>query len=275
MAFADDYLAQLERLAGAQRLPRVSALHLPPLTEDSRKWGEFCALELEDGSLGLSYVMLDDTLAKLIAGRQSLGIEGADALQLARGYRDADGLPRTLGFAAANALTRCLFDRAGYRPPDSDDSIGGLDPQADDHIGMIGYFAPIAGKIVELGARLTVAELRDDLAGQQQGFEITLDPAALGACNKILSTSTILLNDTLDTMLGCCASATRFAMIGPSAGCLPDTLFARGVTALGGSWIEDRAGFIDTLPSGESWSHCARKTVITPQSYPGFDQLLA
>jgi hypothetical protein len=27
--------------------------------------GEFCALELDDGSLGLSYVLLDDTLARL------------------------------------------------------------------------------------------------------------------------------------------------------------------------------------------------------------------
>ena len=106
MAFADDYLQQLERFARCGPLPRVKALHLPPRDPESGKWGEFCALELADGSLGLSYVMLDDTLTRLIeedAGRQ---LAGADALQLASGYQNGSGLARTLGFAAANALTR-------------------------------------------------------------------------------------------------------------------------------------------------------------------------
>jgi uncharacterized protein (DUF4213/DUF364 family) len=54
---------------------------------------------------------------------------------------------------------------------------------------------------------------------------------------KVVSTSTLLLNDTLDRMLGHCRNARWFAMVGPGAGCLPDALFARGVTLLGGSWI--------------------------------------
>ncbi len=275
MGFANDYLAQLEHISRHLRLPRIRALHLPPLTDDSRKWGEFCALELEDGALGLSYVMLDDTLAQLIEQRGRLGIEGGDALELARSYADGSPLRRTLGFAAANAITRHLFDRAGFAPGDSQDSIGGLEPGPGDHVGMIGYFAPIAGRIVASGARLTVAELRRDLEGPQAGFEITLDASRLAACNKILSTSTILLNDTLDLMLGHCAGAGRFAMIGPSAGCLPDALFARGVTSLGGTWIEDRAGFLATLPSGESWSRFSRKCALTPSGYPGLEALLA
>ena len=275
MAFADDYLQQLERFARCGPLPRVKALHLPPRDPESGKWGEFCALELADGSLGLSYVMLDDTLTRLIeedAGRQ---LAGVDALQLASGYQNGSGLARTLGFAAANALTRCLFDRAGYRPPESTDSIGGLDPQPADHLGMIGYFAPIAGRIVALGARLTVVELRAELTGSQAGFEITLDATRLAACNKILSTSTILLNDTLDRMLGLCTGAERIAMIGPGAGCLPDALFARGVTLLGGSWIEDREALLDALPRGESWGRFTRKTAILAADYPGLPALLA
>ena len=58
MSFATDCLAQLERLAAAHRLPRVRALHLPPDLPPGQPRGEFCALELQDGSLGLSYVLL-------------------------------------------------------------------------------------------------------------------------------------------------------------------------------------------------------------------------
>ena len=275
MTFATDYLQQLERIGVRLSLPAVRALHLPPLSDGIRKWGEFCALELEDGSLGLSYVMLGDTLERLTEVHQTLGLEGADALAVARGYVGGHDLQRTLGFAAANAITRHFFDRAAYAPPDSTDSIGGLQPRAGEHIGMIGYFAPLAGRIVDSGARLTVIELRADLVGSQQGFEITLDATRLQTCDKVLSTSTILLNDTLDDVLAHCAGSRRFVMIGPSAGCLPDALFARGVTGLGGTWIEDRDDFVAILPTGESWSRCARKTMLGAADYPGTEALLA
>ena len=129
MTFAMDYLQQLERIGTRLSLPAVRTLHLPPLSDGVRKWGEFCALELEDGSLGLSYVMLGDTLERLTEAHRTLGLEGADALAVARGYVGGHDLQRTLGFAAANAITRHFFDRATYAPPDSTDSIGGLQPQ--------------------------------------------------------------------------------------------------------------------------------------------------
>jgi hypothetical protein len=50
---------------------------------------------------------------------------------------------------------------------------------------------------------------------------------------------------------------------------------ARGVTLLGGSWVKDRVGFIDALKRGEPRSEFAGKFVLTADSYPGFDALLA
>lgn len=276
MNFAETYLAQLERFAERGPLPRVRALHLPPATIDPLPGdrGEFCALELDDGSQGLSYVLLDDTLARMREGG-GLALAGADALELARAYVSGSGIQRTLGFAAANALTRCFFDRAGYQPDTSADSIGGLDPQPGERIGMIGLFTPLLGRILKSGAQLTVVELKAELAGDKEGYRVTLDPAELVGCGKVLSTSTLLLNDTLDYMLGFCRDARWFAMIGPSAGCLPDALFARGVTLVGGTWVHDRAGFVDALRSGRERGEFARKCAIAADAYPGFETLLA
>ncbi|MBK9019383.1 MAG: hypothetical protein IPL72_05035 [Sulfuritalea sp.] len=268
-------MAQLGAFAARSSVPRVRALHLPPLQPNADSKGEFCALELEDGSVGLSYVLLDDTLARLHAEGDSLGIAGTDALQLARRYAGADFFGRALGFAAANALTRCLYDRAGFRPGDSADSIGQMQPQAGEHIGMIGLFRPLLGRILSSGARLTVVELKAELAGSAEGYRVTLDADELATCDKVVSTSTLLLNDTLDRMLGCCRNAKWFAMVGPSAGCLPDALFARGVTLLGGSWIIDRRGFLDALRRGESRSEYADKFALTRDDYPGFNALLS
>lgn len=278
MSFAAEYLAQLEAFVARGAVPRVRALHLPPpLSEEDRdaNKGEFCALELEDGSLGLSYVLLDDTLERMRAGESDFHLAGADALAVARRYVHDTGIRRTLGFAAANALTRCLFDRAGFVPDASSDSIGQMNPQAGDHVGMIGLFKPLLGRILDSGARLTVVELDPALAGRRDGYVVTLDADALADCGKVVSTSTLLLNDTLDRMLACCRSARWFAMVGPSAGCLPDALFARGVTLLGGSWIMDRAGFVEALKRGESTSPFARKSALTPETYPGTDALMA
>ena len=277
MSFADDYLAQLAAFAVQGTLPRVRALHLPPppTGDPGENKGEFCALELDDGSLGLSYVLLDDTLARLRAAGGDLGVAGGDALALARRYASADSFGKALGFATANALTRCLYDRAGFAPPASRDSIGEMNPASGEHIGMIGLFRPLLGRVLESGARLTVVELKAELAGAAQCYRVTVDARELETCAKVVSTSTLLLNDTLDRMLGHCRNARWFALVGPSAGCLPDALFARGVTLVGGNWIRDGAGFVDALKRGESTSPFSVKTALTRDNYPGGAALLA
>ena len=281
MSFAADLVAQLEHATAGQPVPRVRALHLPPAEAAASKSGEFCALELDDGALGLSYVLLDHTLQRLIQSGGGEGLVGMEALELARAFAAPSGrahtasqdpaqaLRRTLGFAACNALSRTVMDRMGFAPPRATDSIGGIAPQAGDHVGMVGLFSPLLKQVTAAGARLTVVELNPDYAGQYDGYHVTLDAAELQGCNKVLSTSTILLNHTVDNMLAQCRGAERIVLIGPSAGCLPDPLFARGVTLMGGSWITDRAGFIDALRRGDPWSAFAYKFALTASDWPG------
>lgn len=274
MTIASELIALLEGFAARSTLPRIRALHLPPASAAGTKSGEFCAVELEDGSIGLSYVLLGDTLAAIGADAGSTALAGADSLDVARWYQSESGARRTVGFAAVNALTRCLFERAGFVPDSAADSIGLLDPQPGEHIGMIGFFTPLVPRIVAAGARLIVAELNPALSGERAGYRVTLDPTELGTCTKVLSTSTVLLNDTLDVVIGNCRSARYFATIGPGASCLPDPLFARGVTLLGGNWICDREGFLDALKHGRSWGEYCRKFSLPSTEYPGATVLL-
>ncbi|GAB1460283.1 hypothetical protein MASR2M50_20570 [Thauera sp.] len=279
MTFATDLIAELERATAGRPVPRVRALHLPPPEAAESRNGEFCALELDDCALGLSYVLLGGILPRLAASDDPHTIVGMDALQLAREFAaptagaggDAE-IRRTLGFAAANALSRTVMERMGFAPPRAIDSIGGIDPQPGDHVGMVGLFTPLLKQVTAAGAQLTVIELNPDYAGHYEGYRVTLDAAALEDCNKVLSTSTILLNHTVDDMLAHCRKAQRIVLIGPSAGCLPEPLFARGVTVVGGSWITDRAGFIDALRGGESWSGFAYKFALAAADWPGLPE---
>ncbi len=274
MTVARELLSMMERLAGRTALPRVRALHLPPASADGTRDGEFCALELEDGTLGLSYVLLDDTLARLRSGAGQEGIAGASPLDVARWYADREGSQRTIGYAAVNALSALLFERAGFAPGMAGDTIGHLDPGPGDHVGMIGLFPPLVDRVVGTGARLSVVELKPRLAGERDRYRVTLDPEALRECGKVLCTSTVLLNDTVDAVIARCAAATALAVVGPGASCLPDPLFARGVTLVGGTWAVDRPALREAIRAGAPWGTSARKTAIRPADYPGFEALL-
>ena len=76
-------------------------------------------------------------------------------------------------------------------------------------------------------------------------------------------------------MLAACTAASTFAMVGPGAGCLPDPLFARGVSLLGGMWVDDPRSFCRALVAGESWERHAHKYALRREDYPGFEDLLA
>ena len=212
------------------------------------------------------------------------------------GIRDPRGGGRssaretTMRVAAAVVAKRWLRERYGIRVQGW---LSGLGPYAPQRIERATVednplFWPDPDQVAEIeafmdglrksgdsiGARLTVVELNPALAGEADGYRVTLDATELESCDKVVSTSTLLLNDTLDRMLGHCRQARWFAMVGPGAGCLPDALFARGVTLIGGNRIDDGPGFIEALRRGESTSRYSTKSALTPDSYPGFAALL-
>jgi uncharacterized protein (DUF4213/DUF364 family) len=275
-------LALLAQAFTRHAAPRVRALHLPPARPEDSTAGESCAVELDDGSMGLSYVLYGQTLPalRLLQGAKvgQAALAGADALALLQGCLQLptanEGVPRTLGFAVLNALAAHLMRRAGWRPPDAPDSIAGLDPQPGEHIGMVGFFKPLFKAVRERGARLTVLELREDLLGEHEGVQVTADPQMLTRCDKVLATGTLLLNGSLPGLLALAKQARRFALVGPSAGALPDALFAAGVTDLAGAWVEDGPGFAESLRCGEARGKTARKFLIRAGDWPGVGVLM-
>ena len=273
---ADETLNLLQRLAQGLPLPRVRALQLPAAAAPgaAADRGEFCAIELDGGAIGLSYALLDDALARLrAAGADPLA--GADALAVAAQLRGAPGPQRAVGLAAANALARWFWDRAGWQPPAAADALGAIAPQPGGRIGMVGLFRPLLPARLASGAEVVVIELKAELAGPRDGWRVALDPAELQRCDQVLATGTLVLNDTLDAVLAHCRGARRVAVVGPSAGGLPDALFARGVDYVGSSWIVDGRAWLDALAGGTPRSGLTRKVGIERSGYPGFEALLA
>ena len=282
---APTLLRQLRAIDRHLPAPRVRRLHLPPVLPERPREAEFCAIELADGAFGLSYVLLDQSLAQLIARHRPAGagdappLVGADALALAAAFGGSDGAANALALAAINALTQSAWRRLGYAPPAADNSVGDVALAPGDHLGMIGGFTPLVRQVLNVGAALSIVELDAQKVQRLQAefpqILATLDRAALAPCNKIVATSTMLLNGTLDAMLAACPAATEFALIGPSAGLWADALFERGVTRLCGTQVVDGAACAEAMARGERWGGAARKFAIDRAAWPGWQALLA
>jgi len=271
-AVTDLYVALAERIAARLGSPRVRALHLPPAS--GTKEAEFCALELEDGSIGFTYMQLEGAETPLRARHGEASLAGVEAAALARGFAGGDPAARALGFAAINALSQQLFARAGWIPSATGDPLGAIAPRPGEHIGMIGLFTPLVPEILRCGARLTVLELKPALVREEASLRVTLDPAALASCEKVISTCSVMLNNTLDRVLAACRNARQFAIVGPTAGCVPDPLFERGVESLGGRRVVDRERFLEAFCSARKWGEFAAKYVLARRDYPGVEELM-
>lgn len=273
MSYAAELIQLVVQAAAALPLPAVAQAVFPPGRNGTGKTGEFCALRLTDGSVGTAFVLLGDTLARIQAVRPA-DLVGQAPLDLARGFASDDPVARALGLAAINAVTQHVFRRAGYEPDLAANSLGSLQLEAGDRVGMIGFFPPLVKDVRALGLPLTVVELRAELVRDAPGLTVTLDPKRLAECNKIISTSTVLLNDTLEDILAHCRHADELALVGPSASCFPDPLFARGVTTMGGYWVLDPAAFMRRAEALEPWGDAGKKSCVQRAAYPGTQALL-
>ena len=106
--------------------PKVRRLHIPQRPGEAGEHdAEFCAIELEDGAFGLSYVLLGGTLDRLLARHGSDrhdALAGADPMALAQRLAGGDEVERAVALAAVNALTDSVWRRVGYTPPPAGNS---------------------------------------------------------------------------------------------------------------------------------------------------------
>ena len=261
------------RIGEALRPPPVARVLLPSADPGPAGRGEFCAVSLADGSTGLAFVLLEGTRERLAALRAA-SLAGRDAVDLSFGLEGGDAAERPLALAAVNALTRHLYDRAGFVPDLARDSLGDLALGPGERLGMVGFFPPLVKRAREAGIPLLVLELKSELVQEGPGLTVTLDPARLADCTRVVCTSAALLNESLEAVLAQARHAREFVLVGPSAGCAPDPLFTRGVTGVGGAWIRDPAALLQRMERGERWGDATAKSSLRRDGWPGLEALL-
>jgi uncharacterized protein (DUF4213/DUF364 family) len=276
MSIANDYLDLIHRIGGILDVPPVRSIHIAPFEADPEKSSKFGAMILTDGTVGLTYTALDGALSDLQDRSKTDNLINTSPVQIAQLYAGEFGWQRSLGMAAINAVSQFVFEHSGYVLPAMDKTLDLLALEKGDHVGMVGYFPPLVEQVRARGVPLTVVELNEKWIQRTDGLEVTLDLAHLNSCNKVVCTGTVLINQTLDSVLEHCGNAEQILIVGPTTGCLPDPLFDRGVTLLGGSVVVDHRKFLQLWAAQEKWRRTARRYVLRRgEGFPGYQALLA
>jgi len=257
-------------LASRFRIPRIEGIVFPPFFEGGQPRDcEFMALALESGAGGISYVLLPDSRAEDYHALNPESFIGARPEQYAEAFGGDDPLRNMLGLAAINAICQQVMRTTACTPGAATDSLGLMNVEEGDRVGMVGFFPPLLKYMHNSGAELVIVEKNEQLVDRYPKLHVTLDATALNSCNKVLCTGTTVLNDTLDEVLRQCTAAEHISVLGPTAGYFPDPLFARGVHVLGGRLVDDGRLLLQLISERKRWGAATQKLCFQKGEYAG------
>jgi len=274
MSICNEILTIARRLCAELEVPDIVGLYLPELAVDSKYRDEFGFVFLADGIAAPFYVSLPGTLSDLhvrFPEPEQAQLSIRDCLE---GLNDSHLANRALAIGAWNALSQHLIRRANFKCPERGVTTD-FKPQPGERVGMVGYFCPIIDRLVEQGVKVLVIERQPARVPEREHVELSENLEALADCRLVYCTASTLINDSLEEVLNCCASAEAIDLIGPSGSGLPDVLFEHGIHAVGGVSFGDVDALQGALSRRESWGSVGRKYELTAGNYPGFEALLA
>ena len=276
MVLSREFLNLMYNFAKKFEIPSTERIFIPKqnsLNMDNKK-SNFGAIQLDNGSTGIFFIGLDKTFHKSAQKVDLKSLAKMDPLGLVSKITSQDIFDRTIALGTINAISHFLFNQTNFQFTYSANILTVMNIQPDDIIGMVGYFPPLVKRITNIGSQLIVVELKEELIKKTSKWEITLDKEKLRECNKIICTSTTIINNTLEDILEFTRDADLFALIGPTAGFLPDPVFKRRIDILGGSIVNNSQLFYDRIIQGERWGDSVSKFVIIKEKYTGIKKLI-
>lgn len=232
------------------------------------KVAPFSVAILENGAAGFSYNLFhrDEEAMQRYLDWDTKEITGRPAAEIMAWLLSEDPLKKTAGLAVLNALSQDFLNKNpdAYRLDAESDLFDLMRLDRSSCVGVVGFFRPMMDKLVQKAGKVVVIERSGELLKESYPFTMTDDPAALRQCDKVLITATTVLNDSLPEVMPHCADAAFVAMMGPTAGFLPDTIFALGVDAVGFTRVKNLDLFLERFTSGAKWGESTAKIWAMP-----------
>lgn len=277
MTISSEFLEIIQKISKKITLPPIQDVFFPKISNKNdltSKKTNFGAIQLTDGSIGVVFLGLSPEVKELGSSMDKSEFINKNPIDLAQKFGSSNNFEKTLGLGAINAISQYIFRHSNFPFDITTDSLGLLNIKQGDSPGMVGFFQPLISHLKKMGINVIIIEKKEHLVKKTESWEVTLDPSRLTECNKILITSTTVLNESIDEILKFCSHAEKISMIGPTAGFLPDPLFKRGLNIVGGSIISNSNLFMELIQKQERWGPSTKKYCIQQNTYPGYTSLL-
>jgi len=270
MGLKDEFKKMTTELSTRFTLPPIANIFLPPFYKGGQpNDAQFMAISLEGGAVGVSFVLLPDEKMEEYTALQLSDFVEKNPRGFALEFGHEDPLKEMIGLAAINAICQHVMREAKFEVDSATDSLGLLSICEGDRVGMVGLFFGLTKTIKKANAKLVVIEKNEQLIKKFPDLPITMDASKLRTCNKVLCTSTAILNNSLDEILAHCSSDAFISIIGPTAGYFPDPLFVRGVDVVGGRIVKDGPLFLQRIAEKKRWGDATIRTCFQKETYAG------
>ncbi|OQY13122.1 MAG: hypothetical protein B6I30_03490 [Desulfobacteraceae bacterium 4572_187] len=270
MSLKDEFKKMITELTTKFIIPPIARIFFPPFYIGGQpKDAQFMAIGLEGGAVGVSFVLLPDEKMVEYTALQSSEFVKKNPYRFAFEFGNNDPLKDMIGLAAINAICQHVMSETNFAVDSATDSLGLLSVSKGDRVGMVGLFSGLIKTIKKANAELVVIEKNKQLIEKYSNLPITMDATELSTCNKILCTSTTILNNSLDEILAHCSPDAFVSIIGPTAGYFPDPLFARGVDVVGGRIIKNGELFLQLIGEKKRWGDATQRTCFQKETYAG------
>ena len=270
MSLKDEFRKMVNELTTRFTLPPIANIFFPPFYNGGQPTdAQFMAISLEGGATGISFVLLPDEKKAEYTALQPPAFVAKNPREFALEFGHDDPIKEMISLASINAICQHVMGATHFAVDSATDSLGLVSVSTGDRIGMVGLFYGLIKTIQKAGAELVVIEKNEGLIQKFPNLPITLDATKLSTCNKILCTSTTILNNSLDEILAHCSQDAFVSIIGPTAGYFPDPLFARGVDVVGGRVVKNGALFLQLLAERKRWGDATQRTCFQKETYAG------
>jgi uncharacterized protein (DUF4213/DUF364 family) len=215
----------------------------------------FTGTMLADGSCGLCYSLFNqDPISACVYLRESKSFESLDLSKILGFARNSErDLERIIGLSCLNAISQHLLKRESHRYHIlfKTDPIDHITFNKADKVVMIGNIRGFLPKLQALAEDVAVIDDRVQHSELPSFKRLEETQAQLKDATIVFITGSAIANNTLEPVLKWSENAREIAVVGPSAGMIPDPLFTRGVTILSGMQIMEPKAVLQTIEGGK------------------------
>ena len=203
----------------------------------------YTVVTTSDGGTGLAYTYFKDKTSCVLLNR-AVDYEGRPASELLENIKSDNTIERSMALALINALN---YQQALRLPEDNKNQIlfNEFNIGTGTRVAMVGYFGPLVDRMHQQNAQLEILDESRNL-GQEEAFYKKLENWA----DVLFLTSTSILNNTSEKILGHAHPDIKTVMLGPSTPMIGPAFEHLAVHMLAGTVPIDKESILKAVRHG-------------------------